>query len=171
MKSIQRTLIALLLAFGLIGAAQAEVIKSLSNEEVETIVSVYTNGNYNDLEDGDFGFELAGAKVILFHSGKSMQLYAGFRHSSSLESMNEWNKGKRFSRANLDDENDPVLESDQDLEGGASIGAVREFIDTFALSVKAFRDHIGYNEEKPSGSGMSDAELERAMEEAMRRAQ
>ncbi len=144
MKHINKLVYVLLLGFAMVGSSQAaEVIKELSNAEVEAIVKVYTGGDYTDLQDGDFGFELSGNKVILFHSGKSMQLYTGWRASSSLEAMNEWNKGKRFSRAYLDDENDPVLESDLDLEGGASVGAVREFIDTFALSVRAFKQHIG----------------------------
>ncbi len=168
-KIAKHALMTLLLAFGLLGAAQADnVVESLTNEEVETIVSVYTNGNYRDLEDGDFGFELAGAKVVLFHSGINMQLYSGFRHPSSEEAMNEWNQSHRFSRAYIDDENDPVIESDLDLEGGATVGAVREFIDTFTLSVKAFQDHIGYT--NGASRRDSDAEMERAMEEAMRRA-
>ncbi len=145
MKYINKLVYVLALGLALVGSSQAaEVVKSLSNAEVEAIVSVYTDGNYTDLEDGDFGFELAGVKVILFHSGQNMQLYSGFRHSSSVHAMNEWNKGKRFSRAYLDDENDPCIESDLDLEGGSSVGAVREFIDTFALSVRAFKQHIGY---------------------------
>ena len=146
-----KILLTLLLTFGLLGggavqAGESAIKTSLSNSEVETIVSMYTDGEYEDLEDGDFSFNLGETKVVLFHSGKSMQLYAGFKHDSSVHSMNKWNAEKRFSRAYIDDEDDPVVESDLDLEGGSSLGAVREFIDTFKLSVTAFRKHIDYDD-------------------------
>lgn len=137
----------LLLALGLglsTTSYAGEVITSLTNAEIEAVINKYSGGDYTDLEDGDFSFELAGVKVLLFHKGKNMQLYSGFKHAASVAKMNEWNKAMRFSRAYIDDEGDPVIESDLDLEGGATLGAVEEFINTFKMSVDAFQDHIGY---------------------------
>jgi len=145
--TIKRALFTLLLSFSLLSAAHAaEVKKSLSIAEVEAIIAIYSDGDYKDLDDGDYSFNMDGTKVVIFRksSGKSLQLYAGFNTDSSIKDMNTWNKDKRFSRAYIDDENDPVLESDLDLEGGVTLGAVNEFIDTFKLSVKAFRKHIDF---------------------------
>lgn len=144
-KKVQYLLLSLTLMFGLYGTSQAaKVVESLTNAQVEEIINQYSGGAYEDLKDGDYSFELAGVKVLLFHKGKNMQLYSGFKHAASVAKMNDWNKAMRFSRAYIDDEGDPVIESDLDLEGGASVGAVEEFINTFKMSVDAFQDHIGY---------------------------
>jgi len=91
-------------------------------------------------KEGVFVFPLAGYKALLFLSKNrtSLQLYAGFKKKASVAKVNEWNKSKRFSRAYIDDEGDPVIESDLDLEGGSTVGAIQEFIRTFRLSVDAY---------------------------------
>ncbi len=101
-----------------------------------------------------FAFEIEGYTVRLFTFGcegdtcSSLQMYAGFSMSTppALKDINKWNMEKRFSRAYLDDEGDPVVESDLDLEGGVSLGAVREFIETFELVLIAYAEHIGFNQ-------------------------
>jgi hypothetical protein len=47
-----------------------------------------------------------------------------------LNMINSWNRGTRFARAYLDDEDDPILEMDVNLEFGVSR---RNFDDTFML--------------------------------------
>ena len=76
--------------------------------------------------------------TVQFHSGYDL---AG----QDVERMNEWNRTKRFARAYLDREDDPILEMDVDLDDG---GVSRPlFIDNlqFWTSVLAdFERFIGY---------------------------
>ena len=73
-----------------------------------------------------------------------IQFYASFKKKTTLGRINEWNASKRYTRAYLDKEGDPVLEADLDLEGGVSYGALAEFIKTWVTSVKLFTQHIGF---------------------------
>lgn len=101
--------------------------------------------------DPKYTFELRGYKAALVSYGcedgrcQSLQMWAGFsmEEPPSLLAVNEWNRTKRFGRAYLDAENDPVLESDLDLEGGVSAEAIGEWIRTFGLLLLQFTEHIG----------------------------
>jgi hypothetical protein len=98
-------------------------------------------------------FKLSGYNVSLYYYGcnagscASLQMYAGFKvpNKLSAEKMNEWNRGKRFSRAYLNEAGDPSLESDLDLEGGVSMANVKSFVETFRMSVDAFAKHVGFS--------------------------
>ncbi|WOK37171.1 YbjN domain-containing protein [Sphingomonas sp. C3-2] len=48
----------------------------------------------------------------------TIQFYAGFSDlkSTQLSQINEWNKTRRFARAYIDGEGDPVIEMDVDLD-------------------------------------------------------
>jgi hypothetical protein len=77
--------------------------------------------------------------TISFHAGYDL------KNNIGLEKINEWNRGKRFGRAYLDKENDPILEMDLDLDDGGVSQAL--FIDNlqFWTSILAeFEKHIGY---------------------------
>ncbi len=158
------TLMTLLMVMGLsltAGTVQAETIQRLpgnsdeqggvishfSNQEMERFLDDYTGGNYEDRGDGAYRFQMLGCDVMVFNNGINMQLYSGYvMDSVSYRAINEWNAGKRFSRAYLDLDEDPILESDLDLEGGSSVGAVKEFFRTYELSLSAFTKHIGWQE-------------------------
>ena len=77
--------------------------------------------------------------TVTFHSGYDLTTSPG------LDRINEWNRGKRFGRAYLDKEDDPILEMDLDLDDGGLSPAL--FIDNvqFWTSVLGeFEKHIGY---------------------------
>jgi len=77
--------------------------------------------------------------TVQFHSGYDLT------QSPGLQSMNEWNKAQRFGKAYLDNENDPILEMDVDLDDGGLAPLL--FIDNveFWTSVLGkFETHIGY---------------------------
>lgn len=96
--------------------------------------------------------DMFGLKVQLFPQGTSAQLFAGFSSSRALSPViiNEWNRTKRFSRAYIDQEGDPILESDIDLEGGVTEAAIVTWIETFAISLKAFNNMLVEAAEQPS---------------------
>ena len=63
---------------------------------------------------------------------KSVQFYAGFnpKTSPTLQAMNDYAKDNRFGRIYLDEDNDPVIEMDVDLEAGGMSEEL--FIDNLA---------------------------------------
>jgi hypothetical protein len=103
--------------------------------------------------DPQLTFQLGAYKVLLVTYGceagscKSVQLYAGFSmgKKTALEKINEWNRDRRFGRAYLDGEGDPVVEYDLDLEGGVSKGAIEEWVRTFQSIAEAYASHVGFN--------------------------
>jgi hypothetical protein len=118
------------------------VVQNASPEFIETLLTKL-NLDYTKVRDNAYRFQVKGYKVVLFNKGEDMQLYAGFSKSGvTLARINSWNKGKRFTRAYLDDENDPVLESDLNLEGGVSAENLLRFIAIFNQSLEVFIEHI-----------------------------
>ena len=74
-----------------------------------------------------------------FHSGYDLQT------SPSLQQINDWNSKKRFGRAFLDKENDPILEMDLDLDdGGISPELFIDNVEFWASVLGEFESHIGY---------------------------
>lgn len=143
----------LLVLLGLPAWAQG-VRTGVTPEEVEALLKA---GSYRyERVEGEgrvyFRLRLAGLRAVLFlldcrEGGcESLQLYAGFSTDDppSLERVNEWNRKKRFSRAYLDEEGDPVLEADLDLAGGVADGAIRAFLDLFEENLRAFAAWIGW---------------------------
>lgn len=88
-------------------------------------------------DDGDplIRSALDGSKFAIIFYGctknracQTIQFYAGFKSDEnvSVETMNEWNKTKRFSRAYIDNDKDPVIEMDVDLDDGGMSRALFE---------------------------------------------
>jgi hypothetical protein len=77
--------------------------------------------------------------LILDDDGDALQAHMGGTGTdATLEKVNQWNASKRFSRAYIDDDGDPVIELDLDLEGGITMARVDDFIDTVLVSVASF---------------------------------
>lgn len=100
-----------------------------------------------------FKFQLSTLTVLLLMndrgSGRAQDvyMYAGFKAQSTMpiDAMNRWNQGARFTRAYIDQEGDPVLESDLRLNGGVTAQAFFDFIDTFDGALIAFAKEIGFD--------------------------
>ena len=77
--------------------------------------------------------------TVQFHSGYDLTT------QTSLESINEWNRGQRFGRAYLDKENDPILEMDVDLDdGGVAPLLFIDNVEFWASVLGKFEKQIGY---------------------------
>ena len=77
--------------------------------------------------------------TVQFHSAYDLKVPV------SIERMNEWNRSKRFGRAFLDKENDPVLQMDVDLDdGGVSPALFIDNIEFWATILGEFEVSIGY---------------------------
>lgn len=75
----------------------------------------------------------------------SIQFYTGFRNiGADLAKVNRWNDDRRFGRASIDAEGDPVVRMDVDLDfGGMSAALFKDHIDIWAVVMDKFADHVG----------------------------
>jgi hypothetical protein len=142
--------IALLLLAPWVRAQDEKVFKLLSADQAESIL--------RDLKI-DFKKMVAGRPAVTFYDlrrqntsvrlylydGKDIMLDAIFA-ALPLEKINDWNVRAKFSRACLhkDDKGGfTALESNLDIVGGVTTGAVRQFIVGFDEEIRSFRDFIG----------------------------
>lgn len=94
-------------------------------------------------EKGNVVLQNNGSKIVFFVANQTLQAYFGLRGTTAtIITMNEWNKTKRFGRAYLDAEGDPVVELDYDLEGGVSDDSVKVWFDTVTAVVRSFRTFV-----------------------------
>jgi hypothetical protein len=77
--------------------------------------------------------------TVQFNSGYDLKT------AVSLDRINEWNRTKRFGRAFLDKENDPILQMDVDLDdGGMSHALFIDHLQFWTSILGEFEKHIGY---------------------------
>lgn len=135
--------------------AQSQMVKGQSPQSV---VEALQAGGYkailNKDSTGDPRIESAasGSRFFLnFYGCKdnvnctTITFYAGWSGVKvTLEQINNWNTNKRFSRAYLDKDGDPVIEFDVDLDdGGMSQDLFVDNVQFFENSIGGFKKHIG----------------------------
>lgn len=73
--------------------------------------------------------------MILSSSGSQIMFRAAFGDgNATMKRVNNWNKNRQFSRSYLDDDGDPVLELDLDLEGGVTKERIIDYLKTCRTS-------------------------------------
>ena len=114
---------------------------------------------YEVLDDGEgdpsrgaLGLQLSGWNVVFFFQGSTIQLFASFEAEPSLKGANQWNRDYRFSRAYVSEDNDMVVESDLDLEGGVSWRALKVFVHTFDSVLNTFVETLRDKDTKGSST-------------------
>lgn len=60
----------------------------------------------------------------------------------TLQTINDWSRKNRFGRAYLDDDQDPFVEYDVDMERGATTEAIGNAIDVWAWVIPNFKKHL-----------------------------
>lgn len=132
-------------------AAQSPILTRISADEMmallaeEGFMNVEVAGQQDDTQF--LQVTLAGEKwqLIMYNCNNqgctNLQFHIAYSFENGLDGKvtNKWNKERRFGAAYIDDENDPHLEFDFDLEGGVSKGAIREAIKTWGLLVSSFK--------------------------------
>ena len=132
----------------LVGASDATVIQQIMQGQGLSVELKSAKDSADYLESRHNGLKF----LVLFmncddakRNCKTMQFYMGFNDAkeTSLEAINNWNKNKRFARAYRDDEGDPVLEMDLDLDfKGIPRENVGEAINTWKALMEAYQTHI-----------------------------
>lgn len=130
-------LLSVLMFFSLsaVPAQASEVIETITPERV---VELLGEAGFIGAEidaDGDVLVNMQGYRVLILvgtYQGKNIAMkfaLAGTR--ADHETVNRFDREKRFGRAYLDGDGDPVLESDLDLEGGVTEARVLDFLRTY----------------------------------------
>ena len=128
------------------GITVQEVARSMQAKGFQTDITTDRDG------DPLIKSMLEGAKfsVYFYECGgkprcKSIQFAAGFAMNGRLESSKvaDWNRTKRFGRVYQDNENDPWVEMDMDIEHGATTEAMTNNIDRWVVVMNEFRKYIG----------------------------
>lgn len=124
-------------------ASREEVLRQSSAQFVENMISAI-DANYVEVDSNVYRFTVKGGyNVLLLNKFDDIQLYAVFTGGKvSMSRINDWNRTKRFSRAYLDKDNDPVLEADLDFEGGVTTESVARFVALFVQSLESFDQHL-----------------------------
>ena len=124
------------------------VIDVISNEDLgKLITSVgfqfrgHTQNAVKFIMPGPGGQRIA---AVVHNSKGNLRLYAAFIESEPppLGLVNEWNRTKRYSRAHVDSDGDPVIESGLDIRGGVTPKTIQNFVKIFGISAGAFRAEL-----------------------------
>lgn len=76
---------------------------------------------------------------------EDLNFYAGFLDNKpSLETINAWNRDKRFGKAYLDSDDDAVIEFDINLEHGVTRDNMDAGFQIWSLILKQYTDYIGF---------------------------
>lgn len=144
---------AAILAFS--GTAHAQMVRAQSPQSV---VDALQGAGYKAVlttdGTGDPKIESAssGNKFVIFFYGctknrdcTTLQFYAGWTGPKiSLDQINKWNNDKRFSRAIIDKDGDPVIKQDLDLDdGGMSRLLFEDNVEYWVLVMTEFTKYIG----------------------------
>ena len=129
-------------AFALAGPLSAQTRDRITAEQLTGLLKDKgIEGQVN--ERGNIIAQSSGSKIVFFISQQTLQAYFGLTGTAAnVNSINEWNKSKRFGRAYIDADGDPCVELDYDLEGGVTDDNIKVWFDTVTSIVRAFRTHV-----------------------------
>ena len=98
--------------------------------------------NYKPSGKDEYKLTFKGYEVHLYLSEKSIQLSAVFGHVANSIKINAFNKKTNFGRVYLNDDGDPVFESELNFEGGVSFEYILNFFRTYITTLNSFLNHL-----------------------------
>ena len=130
--------------------SQATVYNAVSGKEIQAMLT--TEGYRPTLgkaEDGDpqIKFKVQGKEIRIdfYDCNKtefcgSLNFSTGWALKTKLKAadLNQWNADSRYIRVYTDEENDPILEDDIDLDGGVTMNNVKEFTRMYVSQLDEF---------------------------------
>lgn len=152
LKMVLRHLVLLLVvcASPAMVTAQDNLKKQYSDDE---LVDILTNDGFRAVErveERTIQIKVDGSTFIMhIYDDDDLQLYFGVTgYVIDAGQINEWNRTRRLSRAYLDDENDPILESDLLANVGYTEQQLLEWLKVFSLSANEFRRFLIENDQE-----------------------
>ena len=159
MNSASKLATALLLAAGL-SAPQAAAAQSLVDaSEVQTIATVAREFGSVDVDTDSTGDPMLSGQMgetsyAVFFYGctdgadcQTIQMMSSWVNPGevNIDTVNTWNREKRFGKAYLDDEGDPVLEMNVNLFAGVSETNLSDTFDWWRVVLDVFEEYIGFD--------------------------
>ena len=138
------------------GAAYAQTILDASNVNgIAAIAQEYGSAEVEEDNTGDpmLSGEMGGTEYVVFFYGctdgadcQTIQFLSSWVNpgAADIDSINAWNREKRFGKAFLDDENDPVIEMNVNLYAGVTETNLSDTFDWWRVVMENFEDHIGF---------------------------
>jgi len=122
------------LALGFLSAQKFDESVVITSADRETISGYLTFLGYSpeNSEEKSIGINLQGYKCFILVNAGDIHVYAWFQGPADPELVNKFNSEYRFASAFYDEEGDICVQSDLDFEGGTTLGALKQFIKTFA---------------------------------------
>jgi len=151
------------LVFGLAGFASTApaVAQTIDGSAVNDILGLAMSYGDATLETQDNGQPRIAGKAggvpyqVFFlncDSGtcEDLNFYAGFAGvKPTMDSLNAWNRDKRFGRAYLDGDLDAVIEYDINLEYGVALENLNAAFGVWSLVLGEFAGYVGYEAPTP----------------------
>lgn len=143
MKRILIALCVILLAAPYAANAQ-DVLRNLSAEDVETLLEDDGYSAVEILSETSLSVRVNGDHYLLtiFDDGDLQLYFALSGTDADVDDLNEWNRTKRLSRAYIDEEGDPVVESDILADQGITKAQFLNFVNVFKLTTQTFRTFV-----------------------------
>lgn len=137
-------------------ASTPALAQGLLTAHPETVLDLVRNHGTGELERDATGDPMIVAQtggiryVVYFYDCdasslcKSIQFRAAWNAPGeySMRDMNEWNRDRRFAKAYLDDDSDPTLEMDVNLDFGVTRDNLDDTIDWWRVVLTRFRDEV-----------------------------
>jgi len=130
--------------------------RALVDASDETVITEFFRGfgtsrlGQDDVGDPQVTGRMDGIGYVVYFYGcdagkncKSIQIRAGWTDSSvTIDEVNAWNLEKRFSKAYLDADGDPVVEMSINMAGGLTAENFNDTIDWWRVMATTFRDEV-----------------------------
>ncbi|KEO51909.1 YbjN domain-containing protein [Thioclava pacifica] len=140
------------LAFGAPMAQAETLIDGSDPEAIRAIASGYGSATLETDSEGDPQIvgRIDGTQYIVLFYGctngancNSIQLTAGWSGVAvSLSQINGWNSGMRFGKAYLDEDGDPTIEMNVNLDFGVSRDNLDDTFDFWRLVLSQFEEEV-----------------------------
>ena len=129
--------------------AEESMKKQYTDDELISILQDDAYRAVELMEERIINIKVDGQMYVLYiYDDNDLQLYYGLTgYSITLEVINDWNRTRRLSRAYLDEDNDPVLESDLLANAGITPKQITEWVSVFLGSSQAYRQHVNENDQ------------------------
>ena len=149
------------LAFAMAAAAPVHAGQVTAKDPSSVVTALQEAGYQAQLEKDKGGDPLirsasSGSRFSIFFYSctdnedcAAVQFYTAYDtapgKAPSLEKINEWNRDRRFGRAYIDTEGDPVVEMDVDLDdGGISQALFTDNLEYWVAVMTGFESYIGW---------------------------
>lgn len=121
------------------GNENQRIVENLTTERMKRY---FTDEDVRIDRDGDVIVRMNGYQVIVF---VEVDDHSVLRHytaiagtDTTLVDLDEWNRERYFTKAYMNDEDDPALELVPNFEGGITVSNLRQSIRTYSQALAAF---------------------------------